>query len=115
MQSFTTAASLGVLPQLQDYLAEYSPGVAERAARGVTGCPAKAYRWVEEMNQIGECFARDGGWGEGANVFREVARVYERLADVVEGRGGTEGMGELEGAIGALTRDSKGGDRGVKE
>ncbi|KAJ4286282.1 hypothetical protein N0V90_013316 [Kalmusia sp. IMI 367209] len=103
LQSFTTAASLGVLPQLQDYISQHSPGVNNRAEKGITGCSSKAYRWIEEMNQIGECFATEGGWPESANVFRNIAGVYEGLARVVEKRGGTEGMEGLSGALSALT------------
>ncbi|KAF2867861.1 hypothetical protein BDV95DRAFT_610300 [Massariosphaeria phaeospora] len=102
LQSFTTASSLGVLPALEQYLDEYNPGAAQRARKGVTGCPGKAYRWVEEMRQIGLCFEEEGGWAEQARVFREVAGVFEGLARVVEERGGTEGLGEVDGVVDAL-------------
>ncbi|KAF2793780.1 6-phosphogluconate dehydrogenase C-terminal domain-like protein [Melanomma pulvis-pyrius CBS 109.77] len=107
IQSFSTAASLDVLPHLQSYLRHYNPRGAEAAERGIVGCPQKAYRWVEEMNQIGQCFSEDGGWAEQAQVFRQIAGVYEGLATVVERRGGTEGMGNLDGAIGALQEGLK--------
>lgn len=107
LQSYSTADALGVLPQLQSYIAQYNPSAKDRAEKGITGCPKKAYRWVEEMRQIGECFAQEGGWADEANMFRGVAGVYEGLADVVERRGGTEGMGELEGALEALVRGMK--------
>ncbi|KAF2440724.1 6-phosphogluconate dehydrogenase C-terminal domain-like protein [Karstenula rhodostoma CBS 690.94] len=110
LQSFTTAESLGVLPQLQDYISEYNPSAKARAEKGITGCPPKAYRWVEEMNQIGQCFEMDGGWPNSANVFRNVARVYEQLAVAVEERGGVEGMDDLSGALSALTKSLKDGD-----
>ncbi|KAK7189466.1 hypothetical protein DPSP01_001457 [Paraphaeosphaeria sporulosa] len=110
LQSFTTAASLGVLPELQDYISEYNPSAKVRAEKGVTGCPPKAYRWVEEMNQIGQCFELEGGWPASANVFRSVASVYEQLAVTVEERGGAEGMDELEGALSALTKSLKDGN-----
>ena len=64
------------------------------------GCTGKAYRWVEEMRQIGECFAGQGGWAQ-ANVFREIAGVFQGLADVVE-KEGREGMGNVEGVVGVL-------------
>jgi hypothetical protein len=102
LQSFSTAASLGVLPHLQSYLQTYNPKAKEAAEKGIVGCPQKAYRWVEEMNQIGQCFEQNGGWAEQAQVFRQIAGVYEELAQVVEKRGGIEGMGELDGAIDAL-------------
>ncbi|KAJ4358489.1 uncharacterized protein N0V89_003073 [Didymosphaeria variabile] len=111
LQSFTTAASLGVLPQLQDYIEQYNPSAKARAEKGITGCPPKAYRWVEEMNQIGQCFEVEGGWPDSANVFRSVASVYEQLAVAVEERGGAEGMEELPGALGALTKSLKDGQK----
>ncbi|PSN69983.1 6-phosphogluconate dehydrogenase C-terminal domain-like protein [Corynespora cassiicola Philippines] len=107
LQSFTTASSLGVVPDLQFYLSQYNPKVGERVASSITGCPSKAYRWVEEMNQIGDCFAEVGGWADQAKVFREIAGVYQGLADVVEKRGGTEGMDKIEGAISALEEGLK--------
>ncbi|KAL1613023.1 hypothetical protein SLS60_001255 [Paraconiothyrium brasiliense] len=111
LQSFTTAASLGVLPQLQDYIEQYNPTLKARAEKGITGCPPKAYRWVEEMNQIGQCFEVEGGWPDSANVFRNVASVYEQLAVAVEERGGSEGMEELPGALLALTKSLKDGQK----
>ena len=102
LQSFSTASSLDVLPHLQSYLQLYNPRGGEAAEKGITGCSQKAYRWIEEMNQIGECFALDGGWSEQANVFGQIAGVYESLARVVEHRGGTEGMERLDGALEAL-------------
>ncbi|KAL5392635.1 hypothetical protein PMIN06_006929 [Paraphaeosphaeria minitans] len=109
LQSFTTAASLGVLPELQDYISEHNPSAKVRAEKGITGCPSKAYRWVEEMNQIGQCFEIDGGWPNSANVFRNIASVYEQLAVTVEKRGGADGMGEFDGALSALTKGLKDG------
>jgi hypothetical protein len=106
LQSFSTAASLDVLPALQGYLKEFNPGGGERAEKGIVGCPSKAYRWVEEMNQIGECFEVEGGWAEQAKIFREVAGVYEGLARVVE-RKGTKGMADVDGVVGALGEDLK--------
>lgn len=101
IQSFTTASSLGVYSHLQDYLAEYNPGAGEKARNGVVGCTGKAYRWVEEMRQIGECFSQEGGWEDRAGVFREIAGVFEGLAQVVE-KEGREGMGDVEGVVGKL-------------
>jgi hypothetical protein len=109
LQSYTTAANLGCLEDLGSYLDQYNPSAKEKAEKSITGCPPKAYRWVEEMNQIGLCFAEDGGWSSEANVFGKVAGVYEELADVVEKRGGTDGMNELDGAIKVLQKGLKEG------
>lgn len=111
IQSFTTAASLDVLPALQKYLDEYNPQGGERARNGIVGCPSKAYRWVEEMHQIAGCFAHDGGWADQAKIFREVAGVYEGLAQVVERRGGTDGMGNVDGVVSALQEGLHGDER----
>jgi 3-hydroxyisobutyrate dehydrogenase-like beta-hydroxyacid dehydrogenase len=109
LQSFTTATFLGVYDELQDYLAIYDPAAGEKARKSVVGCTGKAYRWVEEMNQIGECFAADGGWEEKAKVFREIAGVFQGLADTVE-KDGQEGMRDTKGVVkvlGKSLRDSK--------
>jgi 3-hydroxyisobutyrate dehydrogenase-like beta-hydroxyacid dehydrogenase len=109
LQSFTTATFLGVYDEFQDYLAIYDPVAGEKARKSVVGCTGKAYRWVEEMNQIGECFAADGGWEEKAKVFREIAGVFQGLADTVE-KDGQEGMRDTKGVVkvlGKSLRDSK--------
>lgn len=106
LQSFTTAGSLGVYDELQDYLAEYSAAAGDKARKSVVGCTGKAYRWVEEMNQIGECFAAEGGWEEQARVFREIAGVYQGLADVVE-KQGVEGMQDTKGVVEVLGKGLK--------
>lgn len=100
LQSFSTAASLQVLPALQHYLAEFNPQGAERAEKGIISCPSKAYRWIEEMHQIGDCFAEEGGWGSQAKVFREIAGVYDKLADLVDANGGTKGFEDVDGVVG---------------
>ncbi|KAF1973044.1 6-phosphogluconate dehydrogenase C-terminal domain-like protein [Bimuria novae-zelandiae CBS 107.79] len=115
LQSFTTAASLGVLPQLQEYIAQYNPSVKDRAEKSIIACLPKAYRWVEEMNQIGQCFAGEGGWSETANVFRNVSNVYEQLATAVEERGGTEGMEDISGALSVLTESLHDGHKSTYE
>ncbi|KAL5119501.1 hypothetical protein ACEQ8H_002566 [Pleosporales sp. CAS-2024a] len=107
LQSFTTAASLGVYDQLQHYLDTYNPSMAEKARQSVVGCTGKAYRWVEEMRQIGECFAADGGWEAQAKVFREIAAVYQGLADVVESQG-HQGIKDASGVVKLLGEGIKG-------
>ena len=72
------------------------------AARGVVACPGKAYRWVEEMVQIGQCFEEDGGWGEQAKVLGRVAEIYDLLGRTVTESGGAEGLGSLEKVVNAL-------------
>jgi hypothetical protein len=109
LQSFTTASSLGVLEPLQDYMDMYNPNVRQKAERGIVGCTGKAYRWVEEMNQIGECFAGEGNWQEQAQVFRQIAGVFEGLAGVVEKQGKDGGnMKDAESVVTTLSTELKG-------
>ncbi|KAH7381742.1 6-phosphogluconate dehydrogenase [Pyrenochaeta sp. MPI-SDFR-AT-0127] len=112
LQSFTTASSLNVLDPLRDYLDIYNPGAKQKAEKSIVGCTSKAYRWVEEMNQIGQCFAEEAGFREQAQVFRQIAEVYDSLADVVEKRG-TEGLESAEGVAGILGEELKGKSRNL--
>ena len=103
--SFTTAQTCGVLKELQEHLAEFSPKTLELAQGGLTGMPPKAYRWVEEMRQINETFTEEGGFSnavlsppgntaqvahQGPNIissgsptglFDNVAEIYRLVAD----------------------------------
>jgi len=107
--SFTTAHSAGVLPALEQHLAEFNPGALAAARAGLTSMPPKAYRWVDEMRQINETFVDQGGFspavmgqagaavdkvhddhhhaaspkGEsgGGGVFDHVADIYRLVAD----------------------------------
>jgi len=106
--SFTTAHTCGVLKELQEHLAEFSPKALEMAQWGLVAMPPKAYRWVEEMRQINETFVEEGGFsgailsanGSGHNgtphqgpdnvqinarsaggVFEGVAEIYRLIAD----------------------------------
>jgi hypothetical protein len=98
LQSYTTATRLDVLPDLKHYLDIYNPSAREKAEKSIVGCTTKAYRWIEEMHQIGDTFAVQGGFGEQARVFREIAGVYQGLADLVEQQG-TSGLENHEGVV----------------
>jgi hypothetical protein len=51
----------------------------------------KAYRWVEEMRQIGSTFATEGGLQSGESLFNSVADIYKFIAeDTVLGEERTE-------------------------
>lgn len=65
IQSYVTAQSMGVFPELRKYMGKHNPQTLEIADRGVVGMPPKAYRWVNEMQQIGEMMEREGGFGKG--------------------------------------------------
>lgn len=79
--SYTTAATCGVLPELQSHLNEFMPGLAQRAEKGLIGMPPKAYRWVDEMREIGKTFKSSGGLKFGAEMFDQVAEVYRFVAE----------------------------------
>ncbi|KAF9639510.1 putative 6-phosphogluconate dehydrogenase protein [Lasiodiplodia theobromae] len=81
LQSYTTAAQLGVLPELQSQLSAAFPATRAAADRGVVGMQHKAYRWEGEMREIGETFGTEGGWtGDGA-IFDGIAEVYRTVAE----------------------------------
>jgi 3-hydroxyisobutyrate dehydrogenase-like beta-hydroxyacid dehydrogenase len=85
--SFTTASACGVLPELQKHLAEFNPAGGAAAARGLIAMPPKAYRWADEMKEIGETFAEVGGFGEGLGgkaVFEGISEVYQFVAEGTE-------------------------------
>ena len=102
IQSFTTASRLGVLDELRDHLSTYSPKTGQLAESGVKGMTTKAYRWVEEMRQIGETFEVDGGWEKDAAIFPGAAALYDFVAEV-EGVGGEKGL-EVEQVVEGLTK-----------
>ena len=89
--SFTTAHTANVLPQLQSHLEKFSPGSLKRAEGSLTGMPPKAYRWVEEMRQIGSTFSTEGNMDSGETLFNSVADIYRTVAnDTVLGEERTE-------------------------
>ena len=48
------------------------------------GVGPKAYRWVDEMRQIGETFGEEGGFSGGLGgqaIFEGVAEVYKLIAE----------------------------------
>ena len=106
--SYTTAHTAGVLDELRSHLAEITPNLKNAMENGMVGMPPKAYRWVEEMRQIGETFATEGGFdgsvmgdasaresvtspggsttvglrdGQGMPVYDGIASVYKIVAD----------------------------------
>ncbi|KAF2399688.1 6-phosphogluconate dehydrogenase C-terminal domain-like protein [Trichodelitschia bisporula] len=82
IQSFSTAARLGVLEQLQAHLGEAKKN---QITNSLQGMPPKAGRWVEEMHEIGKTFREAGGWGHAdgtdPSVFDEIALVYRFIAE----------------------------------
>ncbi|KAK6199033.1 hypothetical protein LQW54_010160 [Pestalotiopsis sp. IQ-011] len=76
IQSFTTAARLGVLDELRR---EVPAATLEKAEKGVVDMPPKAYRWVREMEEIALTFEEDGGFSQ--DSFRGAAKVYKAVAE----------------------------------
>lgn len=115
-QSFTTASSLGVLPHLVEHLEQYSPKTGELAKRGLVGMRSKEGRWVDEMREIGKCFAEEGGWdvdggsasGNGVDVYERVGGVYEVVAGLMEGK---EDVRDLDGVVNNIRDGLKGNKR----
>jgi 3-hydroxyisobutyrate dehydrogenase-like beta-hydroxyacid dehydrogenase len=88
IQSFSTAAQLGVLNELRDEIRGSNPASETRAIRGLTGMPPKSGRWVAEMQEIGKTFREVGGWGGAprsgnapGSIFEEVAEVYRYISE----------------------------------
>jgi Domain of unknown function (DUF1932) len=79
--SFTTAHTANVLPHLQSHLEKYSPNTLKLAEGGLKAMPPKAYRWVEEMRQIGSTFTTEGGLESGETLFNSVAEIYRTVAE----------------------------------
>jgi len=84
IQSFTSAQSLGVLPELKEHLLAYNPPAVTIAEKGLVSMCPKAYRWVREMEEIAATFEADGGFNPDESTFRSIARVYELVADGTE-------------------------------
>jgi hypothetical protein len=81
-QSLTTAHNLGVMADLQEYLKESPLGAY--ANSGVVAMPPKAYRWVQEMDEIAATFEEDGGFEAEESIFRAIGREYELIAHETE-------------------------------
>ncbi|KAL4807340.1 6-phosphogluconate dehydrogenase [Aspergillus unguis] len=79
IQSFVTAESMQVFPELRKYMEKHNPQTLQIADRGLVGMPPKAWRWVNEMQQIGETFEDEGGFSRG--LFDGVAEVYRVVAE----------------------------------
>lgn len=86
VQAYTTAHRLGVLADLELAMAELAPARTRQAASAVTSMPPKAYRWVREMEEIGDTHAVDGGF-EPPSLFQGAAAVFRAVAqDTVLGQ-----------------------------
>jgi 3-hydroxyisobutyrate dehydrogenase-like beta-hydroxyacid dehydrogenase len=80
IQSFTTAHRLGVLPELQQHLQQYSPKTYDLANASMPRMPPKAYRWVREMEEIEATLTEDGGFEGEESIFGGIAGTYDLVA-----------------------------------
>ncbi|GAC1341656.1 MAG: hypothetical protein NVSMB26_29860 [Beijerinckiaceae bacterium] len=71
------ATRAGVAEELFAELAASQPALLAWLSRQVPGMYQKAYRWVAEMEEIGDFLHKDEA---ARGIFRAVAQVYERLA-----------------------------------
>jgi 3-hydroxyisobutyrate dehydrogenase-like beta-hydroxyacid dehydrogenase len=72
------ARAEGVEEALLKEWAESQPDLAARSERAAAGSAPKAWRWVGEMEEIGDSFA---GAGLPDGFHRGAARLYERMAE----------------------------------
>lgn len=115
LQSFTTAHNLGVVPELQQHLREYSPALGDAAQRTLPNMPPKAYRWVQEMVEIAETFEQDGGFSKEESIFRPIGAVYGLVADGTElGKEKSEDRQRGRTAVEVATLTSEGIERRKK-
>ncbi|KAL6234992.1 hypothetical protein BDW75DRAFT_210764 [Aspergillus navahoensis] len=82
IQSFVTAESMGVFPELKRYMGKHNSETLEIVSRGVIGMPPKAWRWINEMQQIGAMMEEEGEFS--GNLFREIGEVYRVVAEDTE-------------------------------
>lgn len=80
-QVFTTAHALGVDGDLKELLKGTSHG--DMVQKGITSCPPKAYRWIDEMKEINRTHAE---FDPESTLFNEVARIYQVMTDSELGR-----------------------------
>ncbi|KAL5051635.1 hypothetical protein BDW71DRAFT_171504 [Aspergillus fruticulosus] len=79
IQSFVTAESMGVFPELKRYMGKHNPETLDFVNKGVVGMPPKAWRWINEMQQIGAMMEEEGDFSGG--LFREIGEVYRVVAE----------------------------------
>ncbi|EWC48142.1 hypothetical protein DRE_07781 [Drechslerella stenobrocha 248] len=82
IESFTTAAAMGLLKPLQDQLAEKTPLISSFVNNAIVQMPPKAYRWVGEMEEIAETFHREGGFDK--TIYQGTAEVFRTINEDTE-------------------------------
>ncbi|KAL4820044.1 6-phosphogluconate dehydrogenase [Aspergillus spinulosporus] len=79
IQSFVTAESMGIFSELKHYMGKHNPKTLEIVNKGIVGMPSKAWRWINEMQQIGAMMEDEGRFSGG--LFREIGEVYRVVAE----------------------------------
>lgn len=94
------AERAGVGAELHSEMSDSQPALLARAERNVPGMYPKAYRWIDEMQQVASFLGHDR---PESGIWRSLADLYEAIAD-------DEGGGrELKENIGAfLDRRNRG-------
>jgi 3-hydroxyisobutyrate dehydrogenase-like beta-hydroxyacid dehydrogenase len=77
-QALVAAETLGVTDALRAEFAISRANFLAEIESGLPKVPAKAYRWVAEMEEIAATFA---GVGLGPEVFEGIAEIYRLVAD----------------------------------
>jgi L-threonate 2-dehydrogenase len=70
----------GVAPGLRQELAESQPHLRDFLARQIPNVYRKAYRWVAEMEEIGDHLGATADPGA-RDIYRGMARLFEHLAE----------------------------------
>jgi 3-hydroxyisobutyrate dehydrogenase-like beta-hydroxyacid dehydrogenase len=106
IQAYTTAENLGVLPALREHMAEYFPTTTPIIESSIFNAQRKAYRWVKEMDEIEDTFAKEGGWNR--DLFHGVSKVFGVVAEKTELReANKEDVGDItKGICAGLRRKS---------
>lgn len=90
IQAMTTAHQLGVLPELQEHLKEFSPVLEKKIEAGLPSMCPKAYRWVAEMDEIAETMQVFGGFGargpgharaQGGDLFTSMSEIFKFVSE----------------------------------
>ncbi|KAI5920238.1 6-phosphogluconate dehydrogenase [Camillea tinctor] len=82
IESFVTADTMSILPELRETMQRYNPATLALVERGIVTMPPKAYRWVGEMQEIGTTFHENGGFEK--KLFEGVSEVYRIVAEDTE-------------------------------
>ncbi|KUJ11504.1 6-phosphogluconate dehydrogenase C-terminal domain-like protein [Mollisia scopiformis] len=102
IQAYSTAHNLGVLEELGDYMEKYFPALHRVIDGAIVASQKKAYRWVNEMEEIESCFVEEGGWDKG--IFGGAAEVFRFVREI-------QPKGEVKAVVqevsGALRRRRK--------